>query len=84
MPARDLSVDELLTDIQLRELLGISRTTLWRLRKIGGVPYGKVGRSYRYRKSEVLRWIADNPRQSHSIPLNLGSERKESWPQEKL
>ncbi|WP_295385456.1 helix-turn-helix domain-containing protein [uncultured Thiodictyon sp.] len=75
MSTLDLSVDELLTDVQLRELLGISRTTLWRLRKFGGVPYGKVGRSYRYRKSEVLRWIADNPQQSHQLHLNLDSEQ---------
>jgi excisionase family DNA binding protein len=67
----DLSVDELLTDKQLREFLGISRTTLWRLRKEAGLPYGKVGRSYRYRKSDVLRWVSDNPEASMQLPLQF-------------
>lgn len=67
----DLSVDELMTDQQLREFLGISRTTLWRLRKQDGLPYGKVGRAYRYRKAEVLRWISDNPYASRQISLRF-------------
>lgn len=57
---KDLHVDELLTDADLQTLLGVSRTTLWRLRKRAGLPFGKVGRGYRYRKSEVLQWIKDN------------------------
>ena len=60
MPAKDLRVDELLTDTGLQKLLGVSRTTLWRLRKEAGLPFGKVGREYRYRKSEVLEWVKDN------------------------
>jgi excisionase family DNA binding protein len=60
VPAKDLTVDELLTDADLRKLLGVSRTTLWRLRKEAGLPFGKVGREYRYRKSEVLEWVKDN------------------------
>ncbi|WP_363168914.1 helix-turn-helix domain-containing protein [uncultured Lamprocystis sp.] len=71
MPTPDLSVDELLTDAQLRELLGISRTTVWRLRKHAGLPFGKVGRSYRYRKAEVLKWIADNPMHSRQLTLKF-------------
>lgn len=57
----DLTVDELLTDKQVSELLDVSRTTLWRLRKQAGLPYGKVGRLYRYRKAEILRWVSENP-----------------------
>jgi predicted DNA-binding transcriptional regulator AlpA len=67
----DLSVDELMTDRQLQEFLDISRTTLWRLRKQAGLPYGKVGRSYRYRKSEILLWITENPGVSKQLTLNL-------------
>ena len=70
----DLSVDELLTDQELRELLGISRTTLWRLRKQGGLPFGKVGRSYRYRKAEVLRWIAENPEAPPQLNLRFSEK----------
>jgi excisionase family DNA binding protein len=57
---KDLATDELLTDADLQTLLHISRTTLWRLRKRDNLPYGKVGREYRYRKSEILEWIKDN------------------------
>ena len=60
---RSLEEDEILTDAGLRELLNISRTTLWRLRKNDGLPYGKIGREYRYRKSEVLDWM-----RSHGAP----------------
>jgi excisionase family DNA binding protein len=53
----ETDADELLTDPELQTLLGISRTTIWRLRKTRGLPFGKVGKNYRYRKSEVLRWV---------------------------
>lgn len=71
----DLSVDELLTDQQLRTLLGISRTTLWRLRKQAGLPFGRVGRAYRYRKSDVLRWVAENPEASNQLSLRFNEWR---------
>lgn len=74
MVAHDLSVDELLTDAQLRELLGVSRTTLWRIRKHAGLPFGRIGRSYRYRKAEVLKWIAENSERSGPHTLNPESQ----------
>jgi excisionase family DNA binding protein len=64
-------MNALLTDEELREFLGISRTTLWRLRKSGGLPFGKVGRSYRYRVSEILRWVGENPQSSGQLALGL-------------
>jgi excisionase family DNA binding protein len=67
----DPSADDLMTDKQLREFLGISRTTLWRLRKEGDLPFGKVGRSYRYRKSEVLRWVSENPNSPKQLSLQF-------------
>jgi excisionase family DNA binding protein len=70
----DLSIDELMTDQQLQEFLGISRTTLWRLRKSAGLPFGKVGRCYRYRKSEVLRWISEAPEESEQLSLHFNSQ----------
>ena len=69
----DLSVDELLTDADLQEFLGISRTTLWRLRKGAGLPFGKVGRAYRYRKSDVLRWVSTQPELSTQLFLRFNS-----------
>lgn len=71
----DLEKDELLTDTQLREMLGVSRTTLWRLRRHSQLPYGKVGREYRYRKSEVLAWIKDNAHADAQLRLRFFRER---------
>ena len=67
----DLEVDELLTDAQVRALLGVSRTTLWRLRREAGLPFGRVGRKYRYRKSEILQWVKDNRRRAEQLKLNF-------------
>jgi len=67
----DLHVDELLTDAEVRRLLAVSRTTLWRLRKESGLPFGRVGRKYLYRKSEILQWIKDNRRRAVQVSLDL-------------
>jgi len=45
----------MLTESEVLELLRISRTTLWNLRKEGKIPYYKIGGRYRYDKDEVLR-----------------------------
>lgn len=67
----DLEVDELLTEAELQVLLGVSRTTLWRLRKHAELPFGKVGREYRYRKSEVLEWIRNNHHREKQLRLRF-------------
>ncbi|BCB96833.1 hypothetical protein JZK55_17550 [Dissulfurispira thermophila] len=46
--------------------LKISRTTLWRLKK-KGLPCIKIGSSYRYNKSDVLDWIANNQQDKYLI-----------------
>lgn len=46
MKLRKFRNRDLLTDAELQELLGVSRATLWRLRKADGIPYSKVGRQY--------------------------------------
>lgn len=63
--------EELLTDKELQEFLGVSRTTLWRLRKHAGLPHGMVGRSYRYRKSEILAWVTANPNEARQLRLEF-------------
>lgn len=67
----DLAIDEILTDSDVRELLGVSRTTLWRMRQHGNLPFGKVGREYRYRKSEILEWLKDHGKTTVQLPLQL-------------
>jgi len=67
----ELNIDEILTDADVRVLLGVSRTTLWRLRQHGNLPFGRVGREYRYRKSEVLGWLKDHKNTSVQLPLQL-------------
>jgi predicted DNA-binding transcriptional regulator AlpA len=48
---------ELLTDVEARALLRMSRTTLWRLRRGSSIPFSKVGGRYLYSRAELLRWI---------------------------
>lgn len=49
--------DNVLIDSKkLEELLGVSRTTLYKLRK-KGLPFKNVGSQIRYDHAEVLEWI---------------------------
>ncbi|MBW2056394.1 MAG: helix-turn-helix domain-containing protein [Deltaproteobacteria bacterium] len=56
----ELKDKEILNEAELMELLGVSRTTLWKLRRDRNLPYGKVGREYRYLKSEIIRWLKES------------------------
>ncbi|MDD5643886.1 MAG: helix-turn-helix domain-containing protein [bacterium] len=50
---------ELMNEKEVRELLRISRTTLWKLRKNEKFPFSKVGRQYRYSRKEILEWMKE-------------------------
>ena len=56
--------DEILTGQEARDLLKISRSTLWRLTKEKEVPAYRVGNGrtsdLRYKKSELLEWLERN------------------------
>lgn len=67
----DLAIDEILTDAEVRKMLGVSRTTLWRMRQHANLPFGRVGREYRYRKSEILEWLKDHERATAQLSLQL-------------
>lgn len=52
--------DELLTDVELAEMLTLKVATVrgWRLKK-QGPPYVKVGRMVRYSKDSVTQWLKE-------------------------
>ena len=62
---------DILTGKEVQDLLGISRTTLWKLRKKQGFPYSKVGREYRYLKSDVIAWLQDSKYRESQMILDL-------------
>lgn len=61
MTSRD---DEILTAQEARDLLKISRSTLWKLTREEQVPAYRVGNgktsNLRYKKSELLSWLNSN------------------------
>ena len=61
MTSRD---DEILTAQEARDLLKISRSTLWKLTREEQVPAYRVGNgktsNLRYKKSEILSWLNSN------------------------
>jgi excisionase family DNA binding protein len=50
---------EYLTESDLAEILKVSRSTLWELRK-AGLPYRQVRGQIRYRLDEVNQWLDQN------------------------
>ena len=61
MQATSLLRDSLLTEAQTAELLGISTATLsaWRSRGTSDLPFVRVGRSVRYRLSDIEAYLAN-------------------------
>jgi excisionase family DNA binding protein len=51
------SLDELMTTKEVMEFLSMSRTGIWKLVKTLEMPAVKVGRDWRYRRSEILDWM---------------------------
>jgi excisionase family DNA binding protein len=56
--------DEILTAQEARDLLKISRSTLWKLTRERDIPAYRVGNgktsNLRYKKSELLSWLDSN------------------------
>ena len=51
---------EWMTEKQIAEMLGISRSTLQKMRFLRrGIPYTKIGRSVRYKKMDVERYMEE-------------------------
>lgn len=65
------ATDHLMTDSEVQEFLGVSRTTLWRLRKRAGFPYARVGRCCRYQRSAILEWLKSGAAAAEQLTLTL-------------
>ena len=50
--------DEVLTLKEASELLKLSKSTLYNLARKGKIPARRVGRSWRFVKLSLLRWLA--------------------------
>jgi excisionase family DNA binding protein len=49
--------DELLSSDEVEVIFGVSRTTLWRLRKKGTIPFKSVGRKFYVQRSDVKKLL---------------------------
>lgn len=49
--------DTLMTTTELMKFLNLSRTKIWTMIQREGLPAFKFGGDYRFRKSEILRWM---------------------------
>lgn len=69
--------DSLLPEVHASELLGLSSRTLqaWRARN-EGPPFVRAGRAIRYRRRDLIGWIALNTVQPNGV-----SARSEHTPQ---
>ncbi len=72
----DIRDKELLNEHELQEFLGVSRTTLWKLRKDSSLPYAKVGREYRYLKTEIIEWLKNSGAKRSQLSLNFNRKTK--------
>ncbi len=61
VPEPDLpKLGEWLTEAETKDLLGVSTTTLWRLRKDGRITFSKVFNRIYYSYSDILERIEGN------------------------
>jgi excisionase family DNA binding protein len=49
--------DEFLTSDEVEVIFGVSRTTLWRLRKKGIIPYKAIGRKIYIQRADVKKLL---------------------------
>jgi excisionase family DNA binding protein len=55
------SQDEILTAEEASELLKVSNKTLLRLARDGALPAQKIGRAWRFCRSELVAYVAQRP-----------------------
>ena len=52
---------------EVAEYLRVAPATIYRLAQKGQIPCGKVGRSWRFHKEAIDRWIASHPKFSQEF-----------------
>lgn len=63
-----------LDERQAARFLGIGARTLWQLRKDGRVPYVKFGKSVRYPKPLLVKWLMEQATSSNGEAANESSD----------
>jgi excisionase family DNA binding protein len=53
------SAHEILTIMEVSDLLRVHPFTLYKLVKAGRIPSFRVGNDWRFRKNEIERWVAE-------------------------
>lgn len=70
-PARKVMVEQATPEVmnvnEVAEYLRVAPATIYRLAQKGQIPCGKVGRSWRFHKEAIDRWIASHPKFSHGF-----------------
>ena len=71
--------DQLLTEDDVGHLLGVSRTTLWRLRTRKGLPFLRIGSKIRYEPAALREWVTQQsqPRRQRDILLDAARSASE-------
>lgn len=75
---------DLLTELEAQAVLRVSRTTLWRLRRTGGLPHFRIGGEIRYRRSDLDSWLeahkANGPETAQAVRLDTCLDAREcAW-----
>ncbi|MFX3627589.1 helix-turn-helix domain-containing protein [Campylobacter sp. LH-2024] len=50
-------IEKYMSEKDLSKFLNISVTSLWRLRKENKIPYIKIGKTIRYEKNAIIKWL---------------------------
>jgi excisionase family DNA binding protein len=59
---KDKSDGEILTVSELADYMRVHSTTIYRLLKLGGFPAFKIGSDWRFKRTEIDKWIAAQQR----------------------
>ena len=51
--------NEIMTLVELAKYLKVSRSTIYKLSRAGELPGSKVGKSWRFHKEAIDRWLSE-------------------------